>query len=184
MVRLYKKYMSHRPDHLPKCSKDFYLRPSAVPNGDIWYSCQARGHHKLEKVVKEMCKKAGFTGKRTNHSLRAGCATRMYDGGADEQLICEKTGHRSIAVRGYKHTSSHQMREVSDSLYGNVGEGKPKIAKIEASSTVRAPPPEVKSEIESISIENESDSKQNVDSDKTVELSKGFVVNINFNVTK
>ena len=184
MVRLYEKYMSHCPDHLPKCSKDFYLRPLAVPNGDIWYSCQDHGHHKIEKVVKEMCKKAGFTGKRTNHSLRAGCATRLYDGGADEQLICEKTGHRSIAVRGYKCTSSHQMREVSDSLYGNVGEGKPKIAKIEASSTVRAPPPEVKSEIESISIENESDSKQNVDSDKTVELSKGFVVNINFNVTK
>ena len=31
MVRLFEKYMSHRPDHLPKCSKDFYLHPLAVP---------------------------------------------------------------------------------------------------------------------------------------------------------
>ena len=43
MVRLFEKYMSHHPDHLPKCSTDFYLRPLAVPNGNIWYSCQPRG---------------------------------------------------------------------------------------------------------------------------------------------
>ena len=63
LVRLFKKYMSHRPDHLPKCSKDFYLRPLAVPNGDVWFSCQPRGRHKLEKIVMEMCDKAGFVGK-------------------------------------------------------------------------------------------------------------------------
>ena len=99
MVRLYEKYMSHRPDHDPKCSKDFYLWPLAIPNGNVWYSCQPRGCHTLGEVVKKMCEKAGLPGRRTNHSCRASSATRMYENGQDEQLICERTGHRSIAVR-------------------------------------------------------------------------------------
>ena len=36
--------------------------------------------------------RGGLSGYRTNHSLRATAATRMYDKGVDEQLICEKTG--------------------------------------------------------------------------------------------
>ena len=116
LVRLYEKYMSHCPSHLPKCSKNFYLRPLAFPNGNIWYSCQPRGRHTLEKVIKKICDKAGFGGKRTNHSCRASSATVMYERGADEQLICEKTGHRSVAVRSYKCTSNKQLKEVSDML--------------------------------------------------------------------
>ena len=54
MVRLCEKYMSHRPDHLPKCSKDFYLHHLAVQNGNIWYLCQPRGHHLLGEEVKKL----------------------------------------------------------------------------------------------------------------------------------
>ena len=90
IVRLYEKYVSLRPSHLPKCSTDFYLRPLAVSNGDVWYPCQARGHHTLEeKVIKNLCKKGGITGRRTNHSCRASTVTRMYDQGCDKQLICK-----------------------------------------------------------------------------------------------
>ena len=144
MVRLFEKYMSHRPDHDPRCSKDFYLRPLSVPNGDVWYSCQARGRHTIEKVIKELCKKGGFTGKHTNHSCRASTATRMYEQGADEQLICEKTGHKSVAVRSYKRTSSHQLKEVTDMLYGNIKSDETipqNVAKVEPTSTVSIPPP-------------------------------------------
>ena len=56
------KYVSHRPFHLPKSSPDFYLCPLAVPHGNVWYSCQARGRHALEKVIKSLCKKGGFEG--------------------------------------------------------------------------------------------------------------------------
>ncbi len=52
----------------------------------------------------------------TNHSLRATAATRLYAAGVDEQLITEKTGHRSTAVRTYKRTSDEQQEEVSKIL--------------------------------------------------------------------
>ena len=195
VVRLYEKYMSHRPDHMPKCSKDFYLRPLTVPNGDVWYSCQPRGRHKLEKVVKEMCKKAGFSGKKTNHSLRASSATRMYAEGLDEQLICERTGHRSVAVRSYKRMSNAMLRDVSDVLYGQ----EPKKLKVEGgdvkvkpSATLSKPPAdaicndneakrscgdgEVTKEIK---VENQSN-----ESSHKLQLPNGIVLNINLNVSK
>ena len=140
VVMLYEKYLSHRPDHLPKCSNDFYLRPLTVPNGNIWYSCQPRGRHMLGEVFKKLCKLAGFSGRRSNHSCRASTATCMYDSGADEQLICERTGHRSIAVRSYKRTSNDQLKDVSNMLYGNITRHK------NVSSTV-SKAPEVNDEV-------------------------------------
>ena len=66
-------------------------------------------------MVKEMCKAAGITGFRTNHFLRATTTTRLYRAGVDEQLIMERTGHRSLdGVRSYKRTSKEQLEVVSD----------------------------------------------------------------------
>lgn len=67
-----------------------------------------------------LCKDAGFSGFYTNHSLRATAATRLYEAGVDEQLICEKTGHRSNAIRGYKRTSDLQQKGVSDIVQANL----------------------------------------------------------------
>lgn len=53
----------------------------------------ALGHNTLKSTVKRMCDLAGFEGFRSNHSLRASAATRLYDAKVDEQLICEKTGN-------------------------------------------------------------------------------------------
>ena len=143
LVRLYEKYVASRPSHNPNCSKDFYLHPLFVLNGSVWFSCQAHGHHALEKVIKWMCKEGGFEGKRTNHSCCATTATRMYESGADEQLICEKTGHRSVAVHSYKCTLNNQLCKITDMLYGNqeIASKKPKIkTKSEPVSTVSRPP--------------------------------------------
>lgn len=52
-----------------------------------------------------------------NHSLRAPAATRLYASGIDEQLVMEKTGHRSTeGVRSYKRTSSEQHQYISNVL--------------------------------------------------------------------
>ena len=121
LVRLHELYISLRPTDV-KCSDKYYLRPLSdpLPNAKVWYSCQARGKHKIEGVVAKLCDKAGFSGRHSNHSARAAAATNLYENGIDEQLIQEKTGHRSVAVRSYKRTSNRQLKKVSDILYGNI----------------------------------------------------------------
>lgn len=104
---LLQKYLSLRPQN---ASNVFYLTPLAIKNDSvlpsIWYKTTPMGHNTLSKVVKNMCSKSGISGHITNHSLRATCATRLYESGVDEQVIMERTGHRSTkGVRGYKRTS-------------------------------------------------------------------------------
>lgn len=119
VVHYWKKHLAVRPKH-DNCPLDFYLRPLVAPNADgAWFAMQAVGRVKLSNTVRELAQEAGISGKVTNHSLRATCASRLYRNAVDEQLICEKTGHRSNAVRTYKRTSEDQMRDMSDILYGN-----------------------------------------------------------------
>ena len=64
-----------------------------------------------------MCKSAGIKGYNTNYSLRATAATPLYSPGVDEQLVMERTGHRSTkGIRLYKWTSSEQQEAISDIL--------------------------------------------------------------------
>ena len=53
-----------------------------------------------------MSKDAGLGVLYTNHSLTATSITRMYEGGVPENLISEKSGHRSLkGLRSYERTS-------------------------------------------------------------------------------
>lgn len=49
-----------------------------------WYAVAQVGVHVLKKTVGKLCKRAGFSGQFTNHSLRT--ATRLYDAGVDEKV--------------------------------------------------------------------------------------------------
>lgn len=75
-------------------------------------SNQCVGRHKLAQTVADICKEAGLSGYRINHSLRASAVTRMFDAEVDEQLIWEVTAHRSNAVRSYKRTNAAQKRKL------------------------------------------------------------------------
>ncbi|CAC5409553.1 unnamed protein product [Mytilus coruscus] len=98
IVRLYKKYI----DHCPEQTKNFfYLRPLSKPKANIWFTAQPICINNLAATVGKMCTEAGISGFRSNHSLRATAATRLYECGVDEQIISEVTGHRSDAVREY-----------------------------------------------------------------------------------
>ena len=111
----------------------------------------------------------------------------MYEQGADEQLICQKTGHHSVAVRSYKHTSNRQLKEVNDMLYG-INKDKdvnpPKIAKLEPTSTVSTPPSESKSVETKSNIEKVTVTKEDPTTSHSFELTKGLTLNININVQK
>ena len=117
-VRIFELYLSRLPKDAPNNS--FYLKPlikySQSPEA-VWFSKQPIGHNKLNKMMSSICSLGGIKGFKTNHSLRATSATRLYQQGVDEQLIMERTGHRSIeGVRSYKHTNDDQERSVSNIL--------------------------------------------------------------------
>ena len=89
--------------------------------------------NKLKTIVKDICKEGGLVGKYTNHSLRATCASRMYNNQVPEQIIKEVTGHRSEAVRIYKCTSDKLREDASNTLSNDVNVGGEKSVKIEES---------------------------------------------------
>ena len=75
------------------------------------------GVHTLAGTVKRLCELGGIAGYKTNHSLRVTAATRLFRSGMDEQLIMERTGHRSTdGVRAYKRSSLEQQALVSHVL--------------------------------------------------------------------
>ena len=114
-VRLFKLYQSlcppDRPDHA------FYLKPLTRPTSKLWFSKQPVGHNTLKNTVARLCKAAGIDGFKTNHSLRATTATRLFHHAVDEQLIMQRTGHRSIdGIRSYKRPCMEQQQRISELL--------------------------------------------------------------------
>jgi len=103
-VRLFKKYNALCPYNCPEGA--FYLAPLKNPKQNCWYSASPIGRNKLTKAVSNMCNECGIHGFRTNHSLRATAAIHLYASGVDEQLVMERTGHRSIeGFHSYKRCS-------------------------------------------------------------------------------
>ena len=98
----------------------FYVRPlEQVPTNplDPWYASVPVSKDTLRKKLSIMCKQAGISGNKTNHSLRATSATQLYDSGAPEKLIQERTGHPSLeALRSYERTNAHQHHSASSIL--------------------------------------------------------------------
>ncbi len=105
------------PRHPPAEINSFYLQPMKTPTTSRWYTSRPLGHNTITKTMTRLCAAAGIGGFKTNHSLRATAATRLYQSGVDEQLVMERTGHRSLeGVRTYKRTSSEQREALSDIL--------------------------------------------------------------------
>ena len=113
-VHIIQTYLSKLPK-VRNCEA-FYLQPKHKYTLKSWYLDRPVGVNSLQTVIKDMCKKAQLPGYYTNHSLRANCATRMYQNDVEEQVIQEITGHRSLAVRSYKCTSEKQKRNAMKSL--------------------------------------------------------------------
>ena len=68
-------------------------------------------------MLKDMCHDAGITGHKTNHSLRATGASKLFAAGVPEKIIKERTGHRSLeALHVYERTTSVQHQAVSTIL--------------------------------------------------------------------
>ena len=89
----------------------FYLRPKPVNMEDDnpWYSSQRIGRNRISQLMKTICSVSGVQNKYTNHSLRATGATRLFQSGTPENVIMERSGHRSTdGVRQYERVSQDQ----------------------------------------------------------------------------
>ena len=81
-----------------------------------WYSAVPIGWNKLDRMVKDIFTEANISGK-TNHSLRATGATRMYNHGIPEKTIQVRTGHKSIdGLRVYERPGLEQHQEACEAL--------------------------------------------------------------------
>ena len=116
-VQILGKYFALLPEN--RTCQSLYLQPKKKFTPNNWYLDRPVGVNKLQSVVRDVCGKAGLPGHYTNHSLQATAATRLYHSNFDEQIIQEVTGHRSIAVREYKRTSSSQLKRASNCIMGD-----------------------------------------------------------------
>ncbi len=109
-------YKYHTMLPLNRKCEALYLQPRINYSPGLWYQDIPIGVNRLHGFVKEITAKAGLDGFFTNHSLRSTAATWLYQGGVEEQVI---TGHRSLAVRGYKWMDEKQKCRASQILQNN-----------------------------------------------------------------
>ncbi len=119
VVNLYEKYICLLPCNGKNSALYKYALPARSLKPNQWYSDRPIGINPLKATVKTLAKKTGLSGKFTNHSLRATCATRMYQAGIDEQVIKEFTGHKSDCVRMYKETNSDLLQKANKCVSGD-----------------------------------------------------------------
>ena len=79
-------YCAHCPPKVEHNS--FYLTPLRNPRSTVWYKVTPVGHLTLTNTVKWICSSAGMGGYKSNHSLRATTATRMFQLGVDQLTAC------------------------------------------------------------------------------------------------
>jgi integrase len=94
-------------------SDHFYKRPLT----DGKFSRQPLGVNTLSGLMREMCNKGELVGQFSNHSGKRTCATQLYQAGISEDLIMDRTGHRSVkGVRAYKRPCDEMLKDVSNVL--------------------------------------------------------------------
>lgn len=123
LVRLYKKYISHRPQSTK--TKAFYLRALNQPRGDIWYADQPIGVNTIALVVKNLMNYKDDSNFYTNHSLRRTAVCRMNHAGIDIESIKKRTGHNTNeGVMAYDVVDKAKTVSQCNALYGSAPEKK------------------------------------------------------------
>ena len=109
------KYLSLMPQN--RTCRAFYLQPHKKWFRKSWYMNRPAGINILWNSMRDLCWQASLPGYYTNHSLQSTVATKLYQNSVDKQLIMEITGHRSLAVCGYKRTLDRQRKLASNCLF-------------------------------------------------------------------
>ncbi len=129
IVLLYDKYVSLLPPD-PKCNALYkYELPPGRVTAHTWYQDRPLGINAVAKVVNMLMMRAGIPGRFTNHSLRVTAATRMFNAGVEEQVVKERIGHKSNAVRAYKRTSDSVLEHAERAAIGEKSKVPKKVSK-------------------------------------------------------
>ena len=142
LIRLHNKYIGLLPKMLK--AKCLYLRSKRHPMPNQWYIDNSLGINSTRLVINQLAEIAGLP--KGNYRNQSGwSSTCMFADKQDEQVICHVSGHRSTAVRTYKHVIDDIRRSASESIQepmvkpnGNA-EMKTKINASKASAIVSKP---------------------------------------------
>lgn len=114
LLSLYKLYLSKISQCVLAKPDSFYFRPQR--NGKFEYEKSAIGINSLNKILPDkLCSMAGLP-RKTSHSLRITCATRLFQSSVNEKQIRERTGHTSNSLFRYEKPSEQQVTFVSNVL--------------------------------------------------------------------
>ncbi|KXJ23560.1 Protein LIGHT-DEPENDENT SHORT HYPOCOTYLS 5 [Exaiptasia diaphana] len=108
LVKIYKRYFD-----LVKClcvkAQAFYFQP--YKDGKFAYKNCVVGIHTLNEILPSLCLAIGCK-RKTSHSLRVTCVSKLFNASVDEKLIRSRTGH----VLAYEKSSKEQEQKVSNIL--------------------------------------------------------------------
>ena len=113
-----------------------YSLSKAKMTGHTWYADKPLGVNTITKTVKNLMAEISKFGHFTNHSLRVSAVTRMYSEGVDEQVLKERMGHCSDAVRTYKKTPKNLLCQAEKAAISDMS----KSLKRPVLCTVSTPP--------------------------------------------
>jgi len=108
---------------LCRFSGAFYLTTISKPKGQVWFSRQRMGEHKIGQLLKDMAVKSGLTAatgkKMTNHLSRKTCVQKLKNAGILRDKIIDVTGHCNIlSLNSYEGDDENQARELSNIISG------------------------------------------------------------------
>ncbi len=114
IVVLYHKYVMLLPGKPKSDALYKYAMVKSRRTPSCWYVNKPIGINSLSKTVSRLMFDSRFSGCFTNHSLRVSAATHMFQSRVKEQIVKEKTGHCSDAVRVYKHTNEDHLVDAEE----------------------------------------------------------------------
>ncbi|RUA04572.1 MAG: hypothetical protein DSY43_06040 [Gammaproteobacteria bacterium] len=113
LCKIYNKYFELVQHLKPEVrEKAFYFQPFGEKMA--FKNCVV-GVHTLGSILPNLCQAIG-TKRKTSHSLRVSCASKLFNNNVEEKLIRDRTGHVSNAHFQYEKSSYVQQERVSNIL--------------------------------------------------------------------
>lgn len=113
-VRMFKKFCQLRPAEMSTEDSPFFLSVNCNVNAKSAYKAVPMGANHLSKIVSKMCKSAGISGKKTNHSLRHTLITDLLHAGVPPTAVMQVSGHKNVqSINTYGTLSLNQQRHIS-----------------------------------------------------------------------